>query len=151
MRRYSSAVYVMALRPSICHKPEFIKTLILGLLQKSHFIRLAMGDGSTISYVLPVLWMSCFRKMGQMGQNQKRRLISLGGGTGREVYRLWLHLVGCCGQGRHAVPSSPQWSSCWSTMAIEWPLWTSQKIQNQTKTRVLFTYFRDRFFLCSND
>jgi len=51
-------------------------------------------NGNSIRCLLPVLWMtSCFRIMGPMGQNQARRYVSLSspdGGTGGEVWWLWL-------------------------------------------------------------
>jgi len=55
------------------------------------------SDGSTICYVLPVLWMtSCFHIIQRIGRIRDTAYVSSSlpdGGTGGEVCRLRLHLV----------------------------------------------------------
>jgi len=44
------------------------------------------SDGVAIRYVLSVLWMtSCFRAMGQMGQNRARRYVQVAVPVGRQA------------------------------------------------------------------
>jgi len=79
---FCPSVHSTILKTYVQISPNFLYTLPMAVARSSSY-------RNAICYVLPVLWMTCFRMIEQMGQNQRRHVVSSsspGGGT--EVYIL---------------------------------------------------------------